>query len=315
MRFAEKKSLRTSLIVLCAGIIIFFTPFSTSGDENAIIPKSIHVIHRDEENKNLSHPSSVFFESVKNEIYLVDAGHGRIIIYTSDFFPLYTLDKDDGITAPTCLIVDSKGYLFVGQSAVSAKSRARISVFNPSLKWKYDIFFKGFEGSDNFVPQNIALDGDENIYIAGSNYKGVVVIDKKGKYIYTFVQVRQNIRDVVIDKNGNIYLLCEAEGSVYVFNKDSELIVKFGKKGGGSGKLSRPQGLCVDTGKDRIYVVDYMRHAVNVYDINGDFLFEFGGKGWGRGWFQYPTDVCVDSKGHLLVADTFNNRVQVLEVQ
>ena len=39
--------------------------------------------------------------------------------------------------------------------------------------------------------------------------------------------------------------------------------------------------------------------------------FEFGGKGWARGWFQYPNDIAVDTLGNVLVADTFNNRVQV----
>ncbi|MBW2163925.1 MAG: hypothetical protein JRF43_05670, partial [Deltaproteobacteria bacterium] len=65
---------------------------------------------------------------------------------------------------------------------------------------------------------------------------------------------------------------------------------------------------------NRIYVVDYLRHTVLVYDLTGRYRFEFGGRGWGEGWFNYPTSLAVDSLGHLLVADLFNNRVQVLEV-
>ncbi len=302
--------------MMSVSILIILHPFSLPAGEKAVIPKCIHIIRGDEENKKLSYPSSVFFEPVKKEIYLVDSGHGRIIIYTSDYFPLYTLDKDDGVTAPTCVTVDSRGYLFIGQSGVGKNSRARISVFNPCLKWKYNIYFKGFEGSDKFVPKNIALDDNEgHIFLAGTSHKGLVIFDKKGKYIYSFLEVNDFIRDVEVDKEGNIYLLNEGAGRIYVYNKDSELIVKFGQKGGGSGKLSRPHGLSVDIQKSRVYVIDYMRHTANVYDIKGEFLFEFGGKGWAKGWFQHPTDICVGGAGYVLVADTFNNRVQVLEVQ
>ena len=58
-----------------------------------------------------------------------------------------------------------------------------------------------------------------------------------------------------------------------------------------------------------------MRHTANVYARDGEFLFEFGGMGWRDGWFQYPSDIDVDAFGNVLVADTFNNRVQVLHVR
>jgi DNA-binding beta-propeller fold protein YncE len=64
-----------------------------------------------------------------------------------------------------------------------------------------------------------------------------------------------------------------------------------------------------------MYVVDYMRHTVSAYDKEGKYLFEFGGLGWGEGWFQYPRDIAVDSSGRILIADTFNNRIQVFQAK
>ena len=60
-----------------------------------------------------------------------------------------------------------------------------------------------------------------------------------------------------------------------------------------------------------MYVVDYMRHTITVYNRDGTFIFEFGGLGWGEGWFQHPGDLAVDNEGRIIVADTFNQRVQV----
>ncbi|MDY6933985.1 MAG: NHL repeat-containing protein [Spirochaetota bacterium] len=281
----------------------------------SIPPKCVYIIHEDEDGKRLTFPSSVFFETVKNEIYLIDSGNSRILIYTFDFFHLYTIDKDDGIFAPTCMTVDPDGYLFVGQSRDSTNSRARISVFNPCLKWERNIYFGGFIGAEKFVPKNIALDDEGNIYLAGTNHLGIVVLDKGGAYQNTFMPERIAICDVEIDEKGNIYLLSEEWGKVYIYDKSGGLVVEFGEKGGGSGKLSRPRGFSVDASRGRVYVIDYMRHTANVYDTNGSYLFEFGGKGWGKGWFQFPSDICIDRKGHVLIADTFNNRVQVLEIK
>jgi cell division septation protein DedD len=36
--------------------------------------------------------------------------------------------------------------------------------------------------------------------------------------------------------------------------------------------------------------------------------------GQARGWLNYPSDLCVDSFGRILVADTFNHRIQVFEL-
>jgi DNA-binding beta-propeller fold protein YncE len=116
---------------------------------------------------------------------------------------------------------------------------------------------------------------------------------------------------VAVGGDGRIYLLSGETSHVYVYDENREFLFSFGKKGGSSGKMSRPVGIGVDSSRARQYVVDYMRHTVLVYDREGTYLREFGGLGWGPGWFQYPSDITVDSSGRVIVADTFNNRVEV----
>lgn len=123
------------------------------------------------------------------------------------------------------------------------------------------------------------------------------------------------VNDVVVDRNGRIYILCPDEGKVIVLDEAHRVLFSFGAKGGSTGKLSRPRSLAVDAGREIIYVVDYMRHAIVVYNYeNGKYLFELGGMGFEPGWFNYPTNVEVDRRGNLIVADYFNHRVQVLYV-
>ncbi|HDD35711.1 MAG TPA: hypothetical protein ENF30_02805 [Candidatus Desulfofervidus auxilii] len=271
----------------------------------------------------LSYPSYVAVDPTTKEIYVVDGGHGRIIIYTQDGYPLFVLDKNNGVEAPAGLWIDKEGYIYLCQTKTSGKMVGRISIFNPCLKWVRDIFFEGFTGAKAFMPRTIAIGKDKKIYVSGNGFPGVVVLDKAGKFLHiispqdelTGIKGKADICAVYIDNNGRIYLLSEGYGRIYVYDKNEKFLFKFGQKGGSSGKLSRPRGIAVDEKNQWIFVVDYMRHTISVYTYQGKYLFEFGGKGWGAGWFQYPNGIWVDPTQKVLVADTFNQRIQVLRVK
>ncbi len=299
----------------------------SDGDADQPVTKKIttlHIIREDYQGKRLSYPSKLFVDSVKREIYITDSGNGRILVYTHDFYPLLTIGKQDRIEAPLGMAIDPEGYLFIAQSPGAEHKKGRISMLNPCLRWKKDIFFQGFEDADSFRPTNIALNKAGMLYVAGNGYCGAVVLNQDGTFSHLLTTIdrlgkgkkqKATICDVEIDDAGNIYLLSEDMGRIYVYDHKENFLFKFGKKGGGSGKLSRPRGLAVDGRNKKVYVIDYMRHTANVYSTDGHFLFEFGGKGWGRGWFQYPCDINVDTSGNVLVADTFNHRVQVLNLR
>jgi len=299
---------------------------SSTGRQKLVPTKitCIQIIQEDYEGLKLSYPGEVLVDPVKKEIYVLDTGNSRILIYASDFYPLLSIGKTYGVESPVGLAIDFEGYLFIAQAKSKGNKKGRISILNPCLVWKKDIFFEGFEGANNFVPNNIAISNRGCLYVAGSPYKGVVVMDKEGTFSHLLTPIdsfgkspeeKATICDVEIDNQGNIYLLSEDMGRIYVYDSQERYLFKFGKKGGSTAKLSRPRGIAVDGGGKRIYVIDYMRHTANAYSGGGQFLFEFGGKGWGKGWFQYPTDITVDTLGNVLVADTFNHRVQVLKIQ
>jgi DNA-binding beta-propeller fold protein YncE len=274
-------------------------------------------ITEDEEGKGLSFPSFVFVEPVKNEIYVISSN--RITIYTSDFFPLYTLIKRNGIEAPLGLTVDAEGNLYVIQTPIKENPKSRISVFNACLKWERDIYLEGFKGAESFSPYRLALDKKGDIYVAGTYKPGVLVLNNKGKLLEIISPEESgkevNVNYVTIDQSGKLFIVSEEEGHIYVYDENRKFLFKFGEKGGSTGKLSRPQAVGIDNRNGRMYVVDYMRHTISVYDKEGTYLFEFGGLGWGEGWFQYPKDIAVDSSGRIFVADTFNNRIEVFQAK
>lgn len=271
----------------------------------------------DENGDPLLTPFFVVSDSKTGEIYVID-GKLRIIIYTSDFFPIHTLSKKNAIEAPQALAVDAEGNIYIAQGASKSNSRSRITVLDACFKWVRDIYFDGFEGSDSFVPYNIAVDKNGNLYVAGYYFPGVLILDTKGKLLDIMTVEREGEKvkliNVYIDKMGRIFLLSEEMSRIYVFDEKKKFLFEFGEKGGSTGKLSRPRALAIDSNL-RMYVVDYMRHSISIYDKDGIFINEFGGMGWTEGWFQFPTFISIDTNSRLLVSDTFNNRVQVFKTK
>jgi len=121
------------------------------------------------------------------------------------------------------------------------------------------------------------------------------------------------VQDMATNTEGHLFFLSEETSKIYVYNPGEKFLFSFGEKGGSSNKLSRPRGLALDENKRCIYVVDYMRHTILVYNMAGHFLFEFGGRGEKPLWFNFPTAIEVDSRGRIIIADLFNNRIQILE--
>lgn len=310
-----------NLIILCFMLcaLCYYLLFFTNG-LNAQLKGTqivyVDSITEDEEGENTPFPSTVFVEDVMKEIYIIDS-RGRIIIYTADFFPLFTLDRRRGVESPLGLTVDKQGNIYVVQSPTKEIRKHRISVFNACLRWKRDIYLEGFEGAESLMINRIAVDKNGNLYVICHLSAGVIVLNNEGKFqeiIYPEENKEVILANVSIDRKGRIYLVSEIESRIYVYDENRKFLFKFGEKGGSTGKLSRPVAVAVDNIREWIYVVDYMRHTISVYNAkDGTYLFEFGGLGWGEGWFQHPKDIATDSNGRILIADTFNDRIQVLK--
>lgn len=376
----------SSLAVLAAGE----PPVSDSAVEktaaNWYVPvRMVSLITKDDQGKPLRFPSTLFSDPVMSEIYVLAGGQGRIIIYGNNFFPQVSFGKGRGVDTPRGLLVDNDGRLFICQGG-NAENPPRLTILNGALFKQQEIFMSDIPDAENFIPYRIARGHNGTLYIAGLNYRGILILDKNGKFLrwlkpedkiwtvlagedieFTLETMKKSLEgspdqdeeppveiqkepleaetialpaelspeiskiidgddeqmsigpvqiiDLDTDNDGHLYLLSEETGKIYVYGADDELLFSFGKKGGASGKLSRPRGLALDPNRRCVYVVDYMRHTILVYDFSGRFLFEFGGMGTAPCWFNFPNDIAVDARGRVIVADLFNQRVQVLELE
>jgi DNA-binding beta-propeller fold protein YncE len=308
-------------VLILLGLGTALIPSGVLGEAIVQPVRCVEVITTDDSGNDLSYPSSLYYDVDSDEIYVTSPLKNKLVLLTSGYFPYMSIGAGRGLhNLGSCFQKDGRLYICVG--AGKDDRRGHLAVFNGAFLPGKKIYFSGFEGSENFQPRKVVVGATGNIYVVGLAEARVVVLDSDGNYLRRLeprdeafgVAERAAIISLDVGEDGNLYLLSEIMGRVYVYDRNEKFLYKFGQKGGESGKLARPRGVAVDDRTRRIFVVDYQRHSVSAFSLSGEFLYEFGGMGQGRGWLNYPSDVCVDGFGRVLVADTFNHRVQVFEI-
>jgi tripartite motif-containing protein 71 len=115
---------------------------------------------------------------------------------------------------------------------------------------------------------------------------------------------------VGIDSSNNVYVTDSGNNRIQKFDKDGNLLFKFGSPDSGNGEFNLPRQIAVDRNIQFLYVVDSKYHRVQVFDSNGKYIKQWGGKGNGDGKFDLPISIIMDIKGDLIVNDRGTGRVQ-----
>ncbi len=277
----------------------------------------------------LTYPSAVFTDAAHREIYAIGGGKGHIVIFDRDFYPVASFGGGRGIGTPTGGVVDRNGQVLICQSAAAGVG-PHLAVYNGAFFQERTISFAGMPRGADFIPAQVAVGKSGIVYVIGANVPAVCTLNADLSFrswlevhdpLYDAIHGADKgvdlpvpIRDVYADTKGYLYFLSEDTSKIYVYDQNEKFLFAFGKKGGSTGKLSRPRALAVLEDLRLIVVVDYMRHVVAFFDLNGTFVDEVGGLGWGPKWFGYPTHVDVLPPDLIVVADNFNHRLQVLRL-
>lgn len=302
------------ILVCCVLLILQRSAFAA---QSVQAMRSVEVLSIDESGSPLRFPSGISYDREGDEIYVTSPQKNKLVVLTSDYFPYLSIGSGRGLNSISkSFIKNEQLYVCLGSSA--EETRPHIAVFDMAFMPVKNIYFDDY---DFFSPLDLVVADDGTMYVIGMNGTGVMVLDADGRFLHWIepqdevlgVAEKAPILAVDIGLDGRIYLLSEAMGRVYVYDRNEVFLYKFGEKGGEPGKLSRPRGIAVDDLRKQVYLVDYQRHTMSVYAQGGEYLFEVGGLGSGRGWFYYPSDVIVDGRGRVIVADTFNHRLQVFE--
>ncbi|MEW6413182.1 MAG: NHL repeat-containing protein [Candidatus Zixiibacteriota bacterium] len=205
--------------------------------------------------KHLRNPGALFFDRSAGELFVADAGNGRVVIYDSLLNPKYSFEH----------------YVTEKRSGNLVKGEPRDLAVNAVG----EIIL-----SDNFADYLDLLD------FRGKSLQKIYL-----NAVYGDTTLTIKPEGLTIDKQGNLYVIASGDiVTVMVLNDYFELVRSIGQKGGGPSDFNTP--LAIQVWQDRVFVTDlYADPAVKVFDTIGTFLYGFSGHQIERGDLSFPSGI------------------------
>jgi len=166
-------------------------------------------------------------------------------------------------------------------------------------------------------PFGVALDAQENLYVALPRARQVVAFSKDGKKLRTFAWGEvERPTALAIDRKREILYVADSSrtGSdkhrVLVYSLEGKLLRTIGGPGDIEGRFLFPVFLALDV-EGNLYVADTLNFRIQVFDPQGQFLRAFGEQGDVPGTFAMLKGVAFDGFGNLYVVDGKSAVVQM----
>lgn len=169
--------------------------------------------------------------------------------------------------------------------------------------------------SGHFTAWGIAPIGKDKFAVVDQEDNRIMVFDRQGKFLKAWGKRGngpsefQEPSGMTTDGNRHIYVLDTWNGAIKGFDENGKplAVVSLGKLGGFYG----PRGIGFD-GQNFI-VADSGGQRLALVSLRGDLISAWGSLGNGTGQFKGPLAAVSDGKGNYYVADTDNNRIQILD--
>lgn len=259
-----------------------------------------------------SRPRALAYDPKHDELWVADAGTGRIGIHRTDGVELFSFTSHEYLRNPGRIAVRPSGGV-----AVLEGKRDRVRVFNYRGDYGGELTLAGL--GDEPMIGAIAYDAEGHLYVGENRTSQVFVYRPDGSLKFQFGSRGSDegqfigICGIQVGPDGTIYVLDQRAMAVQLFDSQGNFIRGWGRHEMGAQNVSLPSGLAVDS-QGRVYVADELRQQVKVYSPEGKFLVAFGGLGGELGQLTFPTDIVIDRNDRIYVAERRTARVQVFEM-
>ena len=193
-----------------------------------------------------------------------------------------------------------------GDFVITEENGYSIKIFGSDFQYKKEFCLGGY-GPKRFIrPAGLAIDKDDNLYVAESGGYTVEKYSADGTFQLmigtgeygTEDNQFQNPVDVVVDNSGNIFVMDMGPKTVKKFDSNGNFLLKFGEQGTGDGHFNQqsyPIDLALDSAGN-IYVCENIPEGrIQKFSNDGNFIGVIGKAPW-----YYP-DIIFDKNDNLLV--------------
>lgn len=224
-----------------------------------------------------------------------------------------------GFHLPTSMVIRGDGRIFVvSRSNTQALDIVGIQMVTREHDFHGQLGGYGQDPGSMIWPTALALDRNDNLYLADDYLQRVTVYDrdggvkgawgKKGNAAGEF----DGPSGLLFDAEDNLLMVDHRNHRIQKFSHDGESLGTWGAFGNGDGEFNLPWGITQDR-QGFLYVADWRNDRIQKFTPGGEFVAKFGTPGDGHGQFNRPSGLAVDADGNLYVADWGNQRVQVLD--
>lgn len=175
---------------------------------------------------------------------------------------------------------------------------------------------------DLVKPIDVAIDGQDRVYVLDVKLKKVLVFDPVGLYLYEVGNAEALVHPagVAVNKAGDrIYIVDRGtpEGDdhrVQVYDDKGQKQFEIGPRGHAEGQLNIPLDIALDQA-GQVYVADSGNFRIQKFTADGKFLSAFGSVGNGLGQFSRPRSIAIGPDDNIYVSDGAFNNVQIFNQQ
>jgi len=169
---------------------------------------------------------------------------------------------------------------------------------------------------------DIAVDGQDHVYIFSRGVYPMMVFEEDGQFIRSWGKgLFTRPHGITIDKDGILYCVDDDGHWIGRFTAEGKLLSSIGTRNQGAvaqsgDPFNRPTKVAFDPKTGDLYIADgYGNARVHKFSADGTHLFSWGDYGTDSGQFNLPHSVCTDSEGRVYVADRENHRIQIFDDQ
>jgi DNA-binding beta-propeller fold protein YncE len=177
----------------------------------------------------------------------------------------------------------------------------------------------GPEGEPFNMPSDAAVGPDGDLYVLDGVQHRVVVFGAEGHFRRQFGTQGNDPGQLLFPlgiaagSDGKIYVADSGNHRIQVFARDGRPLAVVPLPSAESNVPPDPTDAVVDAVRQRLYIADNDNHHILVYNLEqGRFESVWGRPGQGRRQFRYPFLLDLSADGYLLVVESINTRVQVL---